>query len=333
MAVCMQEDAEIGLERLIDAFRRQLSGPAEFNAFREFTDHAPLCFCTQSPMMWQQHVPEEVDALPVLADCDFSRMEVEMQVILEKSADGWQEGFQSFTALRHYYEVIGVSDIVPDLKCVLDELIEFVEVDVGEKLRCEVPDGDAGVPEECGVPCRKAPDDRAQQGDGFFILQTLFEDAEQDAVIDGREELMNIALEDEARPCAVAAYAPQHLFQRVHRLVRSLALSAGEGVSNERRLEERVKHGEYHMMQDAILHRSFVDAALLGITDGEGAVWLMPIGSSDQLPMQAKKVLLQMPLEIFHILPFLLSLAKLLPGSEEIFLGSDPPKKMPEYLH
>lgn len=71
------------------------------------------------------------------------------------------------------------------------------------------------------------------------------------------------------------------------------------------------------MMQDAILYRSFVDAALLGIADGEGAVWLMPIGSSDQLPMQAKKVLLQMPLEIFHILPFLLPFAKLLPGGKE----------------
>lgn len=329
----MRKDAEIGLERLIDAFRRQLSGLAATDACREFTDHAPLCFCTQNPMMWQQHIPKEVDALPVLANCDLSRMEVEVQVFLEKNADGWQESFQNFATVRHCHEVICVPDIVPDLERVLDELIELVEVDVGEELRCEISDGDAGVPEESGVPSRKASDDRTQQGDGFLIFQTLFEDADQDIVIDGCEELMNVALEDEARPCAVAAYAPQYLFQRSHRLMRSLALPAGERVGNECWLEERIKHGEDRMMQDAILHRCFVDAALLGIADSEGAVWLMPIGSSDQLPMQAKKVLLQMSLEIFHILPFLLPFAKLLPGSEEIFLGSDPLKKVPEYLH
>ena len=104
-------------------------------------------------------------------------------------------------------------------------------------------------------------------------------------------------------------------------------------MSNERRLEDGIEHGEDGMVQDTILHGRFVDASLLGIADGEGAIRLMPVGSGDQLSVQLKEVLLQIPLELLHVLPSLFSFAELLPCDEEIFLGGDPLEEVSVYLH
>lgn len=99
------------------------------------------------------------------------------------------------------------------------------------------------------------------------------------------EELMNITFEDEARPRGIAADAPKHPVQRIHRLVSSLAFPAGEGVDNECRLEDGIEHRENSMMQDTILDCRLVNAPLLGVADREGAIRLMLITSGRQLPM------------------------------------------------
>lgn len=178
VAVRVREDTEIGLERLIDVFRCLLSGLAAFDALRELSYHATLCLRAQCSVVRQENVPQEVDALAIFTDRNFSRMKVEMQMCSEKSTDGLQQRLQIFSAFRHCHEVIRVADVVLDLECVFDELIELVEVDVGEELRGEVSDGDAGVPEESRVLCGEAPDNLTEKRDGLRILQTLLKNAE-----------------------------------------------------------------------------------------------------------------------------------------------------------
>ena len=104
-------------------------------------------------------------------------------------------------------------------------------------------------------------------------------------------------------------------------------------MGNEHRLEDGIEHGEDSVVQDTILHGRFVDAPLFGITDSEGAVRLMLVGCRDQLPVQPKEVLLQIPLELLHVFPSLFPFAELLPCDEEIFLGGDPVEEVSAYLH
>ena len=284
--------------------------------------------------MLPQHVAKNVDALAVLSDRYLARVKIKVQIFFEKRSDGSEERLQLLTTwCYHHHEVIRIADIKLDLERVLDELIELVEVDIRKELRGEVADGDALLSKESRCLRSETLNDLPQEYECLLILQAFPEDAEEDGVIDGREELFNVALEHEAGPRRVSTHTPEHLIQGIDRPVRPLTFATGERMSNERRLEDGIEHGEDGMVQDTILHGRFVDASLLGIADGEGAIRLMPVGSGDQLSVQLKEVLLQIPLEPLHILPSLFPLAEFFPCYEQGFLGDDSLEEMPEYLH
>lgn len=145
--------------------------------------------------------------MAVLADRYFVRVEIEMQMFLEEGSNGYEERFEFLTTCRDDHEVICVSDVAFDLECVLDELIELVEVDVCKELRREITDGNAFSSEEVGVLCHEALDDLPEERDGFLILQASSKNVEENIVIDRTEKLMDVALEDEAGSCAIAAHA------------------------------------------------------------------------------------------------------------------------------
>ena len=92
------------------------------------------------PVIRQENIAEEVDALSVCPYRHFAGMEVEEEFLLEKRADRVDEIFQFLTAFCDDGEVVGVTGIVRYFQLVLDELIEFVEVDVREELRGEITD-------------------------------------------------------------------------------------------------------------------------------------------------------------------------------------------------
>lgn len=171
---------------------------------------------------------------------------------------------------------------MPDFQIVLYPLIEFIEIDVRKELGREIADGNTGAARRC----YEAPDDPSQQLHRPFVLDLLAEDMQQNGVINGCEELVNVTFEGKALPPVIVADLPQHTFERDHGLVRPLIFPAGEGVGNERRLEDGVEHGKDGMMHNAVAHRCLVDAALLGIADGECAVGSVLVRLSAQLPMQ-----------------------------------------------
>ena len=138
-------------------------------------------------------------------------------------------------------------------------------------------------------------------------------------MFNGREELMDVALEDEARLRSIATHALEHPIQSIDRFVRPFTFSAGKGMGDERWLKDGIEHREDGMVQDTVLHGRFVYAPLLRIADGEGAVRVMPVRSCNQFAVQLKEILFQFPLKILHILPSLLAFAKPLPCSKEIF--------------
>lgn len=54
------------------------------NAFLQFANHPPLRLCPKNAMVRQEDVAEEVDALAMLADRDFARMEFKTEMSTEK---------------------------------------------------------------------------------------------------------------------------------------------------------------------------------------------------------------------------------------------------------
>lgn len=180
---------------------------AIFNSFCELPHHSSPCFRAKYTVVWKKNVSKEVDALSVFADRNLVRVEIKIQIILEKGLNRSKDCFQFSEALGDDHEVICVPNIVLDSKCVFDELIELIEVDIGKELRSKITDRDSLLAEEAGVLGKRTPDDFTEQGNGLLILHSSADDMEEYVMIYRSEELVDVAFEDKAGACSVPAHA------------------------------------------------------------------------------------------------------------------------------
>lgn len=91
VAVRVREDAEIRLQRLLNALLGEQSCLICNDARAEIAYYPSPGFRSENAMMRQQHIAEEVDTLSVLSDRHFVWMKIEMQLFLEKRTDGHQD--------------------------------------------------------------------------------------------------------------------------------------------------------------------------------------------------------------------------------------------------
>jgi hypothetical protein len=244
----MRENAEIGRKRQIDTLRWDTSCLAIFNSFCELPHHSSSCLRAKHAVMWKKNVSKEVDALPVFADRNLVRMEIKMQIVLEKGLNRSKACFQFSEAIGDDHEVICVSNIVLDPECVFDELIELIEIDIGKELRSKITDRDSLPAEEAGVIGEGTPDDFTEQGNSLLILHSSTDYVEEYVMIYGSEEPVDVAFEDKAGACSVPTHTSQHRIECVYRFMRSFAFLTGERMSNECWLKNRIENGENCMV-------------------------------------------------------------------------------------
>ena len=139
-----------------------------------------------------------------------------------------------------HQKIIDVADIALDPQPVLDEVIERVEVDVGEELAGLVADGDAPPPfagREQVVAGELVQDfflrvavvdDLADQPQHVRVFDLAGHQFLEDFVVQRREELLDVGLQDVAETAG-------ELLAAVHGGVRAFALATGVGVGNEGR--------------------------------------------------------------------------------------------------
>lgn len=150
-------------------------------------------------------------------------------------------------------------------------------------------------------PDRVALDNFFEERESVLITDALFEDREQDIVVHALEELLDIALQNEAGSGAVPTDLAHHSLQRVDAPVRAVADAAGEGGRDEGRLEDRVQDREDGVVEDAVPHRRLVDVPLLGVADVEPGVGTVAIRLALQLQTQREDVPFQVPFKAEHV--------------------------------
>ena len=135
-------------------------------------------------MVGQENDTEEIDSLAVLPDGDFPGVQRESEPVSQKGRDGWKRPLERRDILRNDHEIVGVADVVAYAQIVLDELVEFVEVDVREELRRQVADGDARPVPRSRRRAWEALHDVFQERERTGITQSMPEDVEQDGMVE-----------------------------------------------------------------------------------------------------------------------------------------------------
>lgn len=174
-------------------------------------------------------------------------------------------------------EIVTVADIGTAAQCLFDEVIEAVEIDIGEELAGEVADGKALATgrgreqiiareivqylwlEIAGV------DNLPHEPAGTPVPDRSAEDHTQDVMVDAGKVLRNVSLED----IAVLSAEPR---ETLYGGMRAFPLPTGIGVVDEGALEERLDDAAQGMVHDAVAIRRGTDEACLGLANGERSV-------------------------------------------------------------
>ena len=191
-------------------------------------------------------------------------------------------------------EVIDVADVAQP-ESVGDEVVERVEVDVGEELaglvaerQAPAPFGGseqvvAGKPHQHRVLGVAVVDDPVHQPEDIGVFDLAGDQVLEDGVVDRREELADIRLQD-------VAVTAGELLAAVHGGVGALALAAGVAVVDERPLEDRLQHAGQGVMHDPVPERGGADLAGLPLVDREGAVGTGAIGLGGEFVVEPEAV-------------------------------------------
>lgn len=193
---------------------------------------------------------------------------------------------------REEYEIIGVSNVVPDLESPFCILIELIHVDIDQELGCEIAQGQTG---------RKTADDLPDECPSARARDMLFYDTEQRGVIYRCEEFSYITFQYPARASVIARDTSGESCEALHGTVRALALAAGIGIGDECAIEIGIQNAVHSMVQEAIANGGLVNIARLWVCDLEAVVRAVRVGTGGEIRVECQDILHESVLEFQDI--------------------------------
>ncbi len=158
--------------------------------FSDPLQHPPPGRCPQDAMLRKVHPAEKIHAGGERLDEHFIRMKGKLELCFQKFRDLRQQFFQIFSFLAQNDKVIGVADITFRLQFPLHVMIEFVHVDIHEKLRGEISERQSDGILPFG---RKAVDHLPEQPKDVRVFDMYCKNALQHCMVNAREEFPDVA--------------------------------------------------------------------------------------------------------------------------------------------
>jgi hypothetical protein len=226
------------------------------------------------------HPAEEIDTRSERFDKAFVRMKVELQFLFQEQSHIWDCSLEVVSVRVEDDEVVGVAEVVLCFECVLHVLVKFVHINIDEKLGGEVakrkPTSNTTIYRSvrCGG---EAVDDVCEKRENLFVQNTFCKSFLKDFVINGGEELSDVALENPCGAGIVLGHFVCEGAEAVECSVRSLAFSAGEGICDECTIEKRMENAIYGVMQEAVSHKCLVNVAGFRVCDTEVLIWAVAV--------------------------------------------------------
>ena len=248
------------------------------------------------------HAAEKVDALCAALQYDFVRVQLQVKAFGEEMLDSRLPCGERFGLIGQQDEVVDVAQVALDLEGVFDELVEFVEVNVGKELAGQTADGqpDTGLAVKQGFVRRNAAEQRpVAASHRRWVGRRLPDDGRGNLV----ELLPVLVAHRQARQC-VAPEAEQHLpvdagkeradvefaVPAVSRLaheclqsfdggVRALVLAVGVAVVDEAFVPPGFDMADEPLMDETVDKGRRENLAQLGIGDGKNGEGLRGIAT------------------------------------------------------
>ena len=142
-------------------------------------------------------------------------------------------------------------------------------------------------------------------------------------MVDAREELPDVALQNPRGPRMVARNDPHISIELVHCAVCALIETAGIRIEDECFIEIWIQHPINRMMQQSVAHFSLVNIARFRIVDLERMIWAVSVGFILKLAMQRENIAHKIQKKRRHILALPLAAQKFAPRGKQIFHGND----------
>ena len=227
---------------------------------------------------------EERDALGHRREKRPFRSQLESQRRPQEFTERRQGPVQLWLAVGKHGEVIHVAKIGGEPQALLDEMIQFPEVQVGEILAGQIADGHALA----GLGTRQlVADDVVQQGQQLPVLEPASAERLERFVVHGLEVSADVAHQH-------VAEAPRELLHAPHGCVGALAPPTREGIADQAALEDWVQNGADCVMHHAVPEVRGTNLASLGLSNDKGAVRTHPVAAGLQLLLQSQQVRFQM---------------------------------------
>lgn len=144
----------------------------------------------------------------------------------------------------------------------LYKLVQFIKINIGEKLAGHVSEGNPLAQRN-----KKALHYNLYQPKSPAITNRSSCYFENNTVIDGVEELPDVAFERISRISVIAAHSAHELFQPGHSLVSPFSEAAEIGIKNEFLVEIAVQYPKYSLKNQAVPYRCLVDMPQFRIAD------------------------------------------------------------------
>lgn len=252
-------------------------------------EHASFRGCSQDAMVREMNPTQKVHARGHGLDRNFVGMKRKMQTFAHKLLNGVDLFFQPRPICRQESEIIGIAGVVLRAQRVLHKLVKLIHVHVyqqlGGKIAQRKPDTRSGAV--------KTPDNLFEQPERLAIRNIRLENAQQHVLINAREELLDIHLQDPAGTRVIPAHLPRKGSKRAQGLVGSFAALAGKGGDNELLLEKGIEHAIDRVVENPVADARFMNAPWFRIGNGKGLIWPMPIGEGGEIVMKSNEVVQQ----------------------------------------
>ncbi len=230
---------------------------------------------------------------------DFPWMQIKEALTREPFMDARHEGSEEVLALMDNHEIIDVAPVIAKTKLVLAEMVESVEVEVGENLRREVADrktqagGDSEqafiawqvVPEFHLTPTFAADkgivqDKGATEGEDSLAVgvwihapQEAFQQVHEEGPADVHEKALDVELEHPGLAPVVRRALADKVQYPPDAEVRALSDAAGIAVIDKRFFKIGVEPVDEDVMDNAVSEACGKDFSFDGLFDDEYSGW------------------------------------------------------------
>lgn len=181
-------------------------------------------------MMRKMNPTKKINAGGKRFDKYLVRMKCELQPCFKKVRYLPQEIFQIFSVLGQDYKIIGVANAIANFQLPLQKLIECIHIDIYQKLACEIAKRQADTGH---ISCMKAVDNFTEKPEHVFVLNVLPQNIFQNCMIDAREKLLHVALQNPRGSRMILRDFTCVFSEPIHGTVCTFIKPAGIRIKNE----------------------------------------------------------------------------------------------------